>query len=154
MPHQPSSRGASIEVMHRIFSFNFLPCLVPLAGSIVIVYDLLRHGAFDDTRILSKNALMAWKWSYLTVVFCFAIAWLFLLLHTSVCSSQGFCWLVLSIRTGVVAWISAIQREYILRRALGEKRVLQNLIYFMDLSQPPRSCLPLSQDTPNMLLRS
>jgi hypothetical protein len=34
-----------------------------LAGSILIVYDLLRHGAFDDTRILSKNALMAWKWS-------------------------------------------------------------------------------------------
>src|ERR1700761_5920255 len=64
MPHQPLPRGASIEVLSapNIF-FQPLALPLPLAGSILIVYDLLRHGAFDDTRILPKNALMAWKWS-------------------------------------------------------------------------------------------
>jgi hypothetical protein len=64
MPHQPLPRGASIEVLSapNIF-FQLLAPPPPVAGSILIVYDLLRHGAFDDTRILSKNALMAWTWS-------------------------------------------------------------------------------------------
>jgi len=56
-----------------------------LAGSILIVYDLLRHGAFDDTRILSKNALMAWNWSgrqvFFSLLLCSAIGFAFCAQH-------------------------------------------------------------------------
>jgi len=94
-----------------------------MAGSILIVYDLRRHGAFDDTRILSKNALMAWKWSGRMGVFLLCNEMGFAFSTYSMCFSSGFCWPVLSARTGGVAWILAIRwnTHYKVSYALGKR---------------------------------
>src|SRR6267154_1633279 len=101
MPHQPLPRGTSIEVLSgpNIFS-QPLALPLPLAGSILIVYDLLRHGAFDDTRILPKNALMAWKWFGRQGFFLLCNAMGFAFSTYSMYSTRDFCWLVLFTRTG------------------------------------------------------
>jgi len=119
MPHQPLPRGTSIEVLSapNIFS-QPLALPLPLAGSILIVYDLLRHGAFDDTRILPKNALMAWKWSgrqgFFSALQCNGVCFLYIQ-HVFY---QGILLACAIHKDGGVAWILAIQWEYTLQRVL------------------------------------
>jgi hypothetical protein len=95
MPHQPLRRGASIEVLSPNIFFQLLAPPPPVAGSILIVYDLLRHGAFDDTRILPKNALMAWKWIGRLAFSCFTMTWVSLSRHKACVllgNSTGLCY--------------------------------------------------------------
>jgi hypothetical protein len=95
MPHQPLRRGASIEVLSPNIFFQLLAPPPPVAGSILIVYDLLRRGAFDDTRILPKNALMAWKWIGRLAFSCFTMTWVSLSRHKACVllgNSTGLCY--------------------------------------------------------------
>jgi len=143
MPHQPLPRGASIEVLSapNIF-FQPLALPLPLAGSILIVYDLLRHGAFDDTRILPKNALMAWKWSGRQgFFFCFATELVLLSLHTACIlsgNSAGLCYPQGRGRSMVLA----IQWEYTLQSLSCSRLMYAFSVCFTDLCPLSQSFLP------------